>query len=729
MSAEIDDELRELEEEFGLLESPDDTLLELETDASVTALATLYFLRMLSSRGELGRLYRKNFGAETLAEPYEEVWRMLALPAPRASKNAGDASAFLTRAWRSACAQRDRLEAASVEVPKLSQGLEAFRRHLALDPGESGVLAFACVLHSIGWLRGVVDAAFGRIGSRRTVELVARALALAPREVAAAVSPRSTLVRAGLISWCGMGPYTLNGRLECAQGLARALLVQGSGPRDFLSRQCQPAPQTELTLADFSYLERETRVMVRLLSEARQRKTPGVNLLLYGEPGTGKTELARVLAAAAGSDLWEVGCRNEEEDAISATERLRYLRFGQSVLSEQTKSLLLFDEAEDVFQEDLIPMLGLRARRETRGKAWFNQLLEHNSVPTIWLSNSTLGIDGAHLRRFLYLLEVPRPPRRVRQRILERELAPAGVPKGWLERVSADERLVPGHITRARQLVQHLGTVTPEEARGAAEQALANTLRATGEGRALKGREEPVTRYNPEFLNADTDLEVLAAGVAARGAGRLCFYGPPGTGKSAFARHLAERVGKELHVRRASDLLSCWVGGSEQNIAEMFRQASREGAAILLDEADSFLASREGASHSWEVTQVNELLTQMEGFEGLFIASTNLMDRLDYASLRRFDCKIHFGYLRPEQASALLLQVFKEHHVRIRATDRTAVDETASLSNLTPGDIAAVIRRARLANSPTDLAWWIESVAQECTAKVDSPRRGIGFLT
>ena len=59
-------------------------------------------------------------------------------------------------------------------------------------------------------------------------------------------------------------------------------------------------------------------------------------------------------------------------------------------------------------------------------------------------------------------------------------------------------------------------------------------------------------------------------------------------------------------------------------------------AVLILDEAASFLADRRDARANWEITQVNELLTQMEAHNGVFICTTNLMERLDPASLRRF---------------------------------------------------------------------------------------------
>ena len=128
---------------------------------------------------------------------------------------------------------------------------------------------------------------------------------------------------------------------------------------------------------------------------------------------------------------------------------------------------------------------------------------------------------------------------------------------------------------------------------------------------------------------------------------RLCFYGPPGTGKTAFGHWLARELKKPLMVQRVSDLVSPYVGTTEQNLARAFEKASEEQAVLLLDEVDSFLQDRKKATQSWEVTAVNEMLTQMESYRGLFIASTNLMQGLDQATLRRFDLKVKFDFLRP----------------------------------------------------------------------------------
>ncbi len=80
---------------------------------------------------------------------------------------------------------------------------------------------------------------------------------------------------------------------------------------------------------------------------------------------------------------------------------------------------------------------------------------------------------------------------------------------------------------------------------------------------------------------------------------------------------------RELVSRQASDLISSYVGETEQKLARLFRECDPARTVLLLDEVDRFLSDRRQARHSWERTQVNELLQQMETYPGIFIAATN----------------------------------------------------------------------------------------------------------
>jgi len=165
----------------------------------------------------------------------------------------------------------------------------------------------------------------------------------------------------------------------------------------------------------------------------------------------------------------------------------------------------------------------------------------------------------------------------------------------------------------------------------------------------------------------------------------LLLSGPPGTGKTALAADVARRLDRPLAVKRASDLLSKWVGGTEANIAEAFADAREEGAVLLFDEADSLLLDRSDARMSWEITQVNELLTWMDSHPLPFIAATNFARRLDPAVFRRFLFKVE---LRP-LSEATLDKAFE------RFFEGPAPAELRGIVGLTPGDFAVVKRQLR----------------------------------
>src|SRR5690606_35964958 len=298
--------------------------------------------------------------------------------------------------------------------------------------------------------------------------------------------------------------------------------------------------------------------------------------------------------------------------------------------------------------------------------------------------------------------------------------------KRCMARLSDLERLAPAIITRASSVVRAIspGLGQPRAER-ALEHLVGNTLEAQGHGRPLRqGAAQLPEDYDTSFLNPDTDIGTIADGLRESGQGRLCLYGPPGTGKTAFGRWLARQLDLPLHVKRASDLLSPWVGMTEQQLASAFREAERDRALLMIDEVDGFLRDRGNAQRPWEATQVNEMLTCMESFNGIFVASTNLMEGLDPAALRRFDAKIHFGFLAREQALAML----RAQCVRLGLPLPGPAEENAvaRLNNHTPGDFAVLARqhRFRRVDSPAAL---VELLQAECALK-GGAKRGIGFL-
>ncbi|MBF0192714.1 MAG: ATP-binding protein [Magnetococcales bacterium] len=347
-------------------------------------------------------------------------------------------------------------------------------------------------------------------------------------------------------------------------------------------------------------------------------------------------------------------------------------------------------------------------------------MLETNPVPAFWIGNAVRQIDPAFLRRFDLILEVGVPPLAARQRIMRRYVGDLPVAEAWLSRVAGQESLAPGHIRVAAKVATALGTLPEFPVTEVLERVLDLNLRLLG-GQVPRSGIDAV-RYDLEALNVDCDLEALVTGLRRQGRATLLLHGPPGSGKSAFVHHLSQRLERPLRLKKASDLLDRYLGGTEERIAEMFQQARQEGALLFLDEADSFLQERSRANQSWEVTQVNEFLVQMEQFEGLFLCATNFPEALDRASLRRFDLKIAFSSLRPEQSLRLFNQVAADLGSAL-ATDHTALRrQLTAFTNLTPGDFATVVRRFRvLVKNPTQ-AGLLAALRQECEAKPDRPR-------
>jgi transitional endoplasmic reticulum ATPase len=316
------------------------------------------------------------------------------------------------------------------------------------------------------------------------------------------------------------------------------------------------------------------------------------------------------------------------------------------------------------------------------------------------------------------------PPKSRRKTIIEK-VADGMLHPRAIERLAECETITPAVVSRAASVIKAIkGRIDEQDAASAIELIVSGTLKAQGHRPPTHHADQLAADYDLCFINADIDLAEVAKELTRTGSGRLCLYGPSGTGKSAYGRWLADQVGAPLIVKRASDLISMWVGQSEKNIAEAFHEAERDGAILLIDEVDSFLADRRMACRTWEISLVNEMLTQMEFFSGIFVACTNLMDWIDQAALRRFDIKAKFDFLNPSQAWELLC--------RYCAADGRAEPSLelrprlSRLDNLTLGDFAVVARRTRFEGLES-ISDRLKALEAECQLK-NRGKHPIGFV-
>lgn len=601
---------------------------------------------------------------------------------------------------------------------------------VGLNKTEKRILVFGVLLQSVKELEDVTDI-LGDVSLHVLINVLSVLVDRERSQVRQALSVDGLLNRTGLFRVQRDSRSQIIYHIRIMDDIPTVLLDEGQP--DILKAMTLffvQGQKPQLSSDAFSYLHKDYRFLLTYLKHATSVGKKGVNILLFGAPGTGKTEIVRTLANDLGVSLYEVTTNldNHNDDDEDDRARIDSYLLCQQILKRKTHTLVMFDEIEDAFIRDgAMERFGIRTSVDAK-KGKYNHMLEVNPVPTIWVSNVISHIDEAIIRRFDFVLEMKIPPQSVRAGIIKSYVSSLNVSEEWIRRAAKNEHLAPALVSRAVDVVSDLSIQDPKQAEDHLERVLGNTLNAMGYSKKLvTGRRSPMT-YRLDVLNADYDLFQLEAGLVKQASGNFCLYGPPGTGKSEYARHLADYLDKPLIVKRASDLLSAFIGETEKNIKSMFEQANDEDALLLCDEADSFLRDRNMARESWEVTQVNELLTQMEQFDGLFMCSTNLMEALDQASLRRFDLKIKFDYLKPDQVWALFQQTLSDHDV-IKFNGIAAWEKKLrAMQGITFGDFATVVRQNRFVADGLDPKSLYEGLVREVKFKQYGAFKGIGFV-
>ena len=553
----------------------------------------------------------------------------------------------------------------------------------------------------------LVDVLDGPFASRVKCGVLPTMLGVSEQAVGNRLAAHAPLVKFGLVV------VNNDGEVEPIDRLQR--LVHHAAPstekdvRGLLLDEAQPS---ELGWADFDHVAEPRDHAEKVLRGALAGGEAGVHILVYGPPGTGKTEFCKVLAKQVAATLYQVGEADEDGDEPSRTERLQELRLAQRLVGGGGKqprrhALVLFDEMEDLLADSsagaLASLFGGGRRQRGASKVYLNRLLEEAPTPTLWTTNGAAHTCPTILRRMMVAVELRQPPPKTRARVWQRHLREHDIPAGAEDaRTLATDFDIPPAVAAGATKAAHLAGGDLAAVR-VGVRSLARLLNAD------KPAQKPPPEFDLGMMNADADVATLAERLVASGERRfsVCLQGPPGSGKSAFARHLGERLGLEVVLKRASDLLSKWVGETEALIRNAFQEAKDAQAFLVFDEADSLLGDRRFARQSWEVSQVNEMLTWMESHPLPFACTTNFGERLDAATLRRFTFKIELGYLTADQAARAFRGYFNAPPPK----------DLAHLALLTPADFAVVRRRAELLGCLDDTEGLLRMLGEECAAK------------
>lgn len=466
-----------------------------------------------------------------------------------------------------------------------------------------------------------------------------------------------------------------------------------------------------------STVRQHTEVIENLIRNRGGKES--INILLYGLPGTGKTEFCRSLGHHLGKEIYEINTyENDVRPEVGNKFRFTALKACQNTVNPDN-SIIVIDEADEMLNGGSTASSLFMGQSRNTEKDIVNDYLDNSPGVYFWITNHSRNIEESTRRRFDYSIEFRRFSTIQRIKLwhscIKKHQIEGQFTEGEIADFSKKYDINAGGIEVALKNYKRMTKCAVKDEKQKSKSEIIDTILKshislmTG-SRKKRDMTEPVPFYSLEGLNIKGEILISESlDILKHFSGQmdevdkviqkerlnsmnLLMYGPPGTGKTEFAKFAALEIGRPLLCKRGSDLLSMWVGGTEQNIREAFREAEEEGAILFIDEADGLIAERSNAQRSWEVTQVNELLSNMEEFRGILICATNFKRNLDSASIRRFNIKIEFDYLDSNGKRLFFKRVLGD--ISGKELEEKDADTLEKIDNLAPGDFKVVRQKS-----------------------------------
>ena len=590
--------------------------------------------------------------------------------------------------------------AAAGRTPSATEARFAEMKELfSLSEKETRIL-MVIFLSAIGFI-DLGDYDLGRFRNGEKIAVIAKSLAVTEVEVSEILSDKGNIRKYGL--------------LDNDLDLDRTFLsyLSGISTKPLAERFWTEYTGEVLPWEFHGKIAEKHGAVLKKMINART-KEDGLSVLLYGVPGSGKSSFAASLAHDLGKKLYFIAQNDDDNRRMSYSPAFRYaaLAVAQKQLDPE-KSILVIDECDKLventsFGGGLLSFFGIRASgsRDGESKGQLNDVMDKNHFTTLWICNSEQdSIDPSSRRRFDYNILFDclsaDARRHIWNNVLKFHNCEGKLSDTFIRKVSSRFAVNPGGIALA---VKNAAAITRKDADAVFADEVMIFLKAhctlMGIAESPEDKLEPARDYSLDGLNIKSGIKLPrlvevcrryldkkdnAEANRDRPRLNLLLFGVPGSGKTEFVKYLAKELGMKLNIKNASDLLNCYVGVTEQRISQAFAEAEANNEILFIDEGDSLLSSREGAVRNWEVSQVNTLLTEMENFNGIFIVSTNLIQRLDQASLRRFSFRLHFDYLDCSGKEMFFNNYFTKP-MGLPALTGDEKKALESIGNMTPSD-------------------------------------------
>ncbi len=461
-----------------------------------------------------------------------------------------------------------------------------------------------------------------------------------------------------------------------------------------------------LDLKLFSYQKEKVEIIKELLS-----CDGTVNILFYGKTGTGKTSLAKSLINSLGKKIIYVSNEFFKEGLYFDTDpshRIMSLILANQY-AKQNNGIVIMDEADEFLNShfSLQMYYFLNNKNSNVKKNWLNHFLEQHGGKIIWISNYTELMDESVKRRFQYSMQFTSFNGEIREKIIDNllkkyhlnqilqvkdlqeywldSIIPIGILENSLRQI--------GSINKNKKLRKNKLLKYTKE-------LIESSFRLMNNAKYKAKKRQVPTIYKEKYINCTLGTEKIKEKIRTflnsnknkKGNLNILFYGPTGTGKTEFARYLVEIFQLRLIEIQPSDIHHPLFGVSEKLIREYFYTASVSNSLLLVNEVDLFLSNHSNTLiHSIKM----EFIQNLENFKGIFIGTTNYVDKMGRSALRRFHLKVEFFPIRKSDLEEVFLDFFKDQLTFYPLTLEQK-EKLKGIDNLSLGDFYSVKRQIEM---------------------------------